>query len=101
MRDPKKHHPYLVSRIDSWGQLEFSPRHFRDIQDVSSYSLNLWLTALCTKPDTVIDLLVLFSTAILPPPPARGPPITRPVPAKTKVFSILDRARAAMDQTYG
>ncbi|XP_033210347.1 KH domain-containing, RNA-binding, signal transduction-associated protein 3-like [Belonocnema kinseyi] len=38
---------------------------------------------------------------ILPPPPARGPPITRPVPAKAKVFSILDRARAAMDQSYG
>ncbi|XP_046415797.1 KH domain-containing, RNA-binding, signal transduction-associated protein 2-like isoform X3 [Neodiprion pinetum] len=38
--------------------------------------------------------------AILPPPSSRGP-ITRPVPAKTKVFSILDRARVAMDQSYG
>ncbi|XP_043286349.1 KH domain-containing, RNA-binding, signal transduction-associated protein 3-like isoform X2 [Venturia canescens] len=37
---------------------------------------------------------------ILPPPSSRGP-ITRPVPAKTKVFSILDRARVAMDQSYG
>ncbi|XP_015609784.1 KH domain-containing, RNA-binding, signal transduction-associated protein 3 isoform X3 [Cephus cinctus] len=40
------------------------------------------------------------SRAILPPPSSRGP-ITRPVPAKTKVFSILDRARVAMDQSYG
>ncbi|XP_020292760.1 KH domain-containing, RNA-binding, signal transduction-associated protein 2-like isoform X2 [Pseudomyrmex gracilis] len=40
------------------------------------------------------------SRAILPPPPAnRGPP--RPVPPKSKVFSILDRARAAVDQSYG
>ncbi|XP_020707250.1 KH domain-containing, RNA-binding, signal transduction-associated protein 2-like isoform X4 [Athalia rosae] len=38
--------------------------------------------------------------AILPPPSSRGP-VTRPVPAKTKVFSILDRARVAMDQGYG
>ncbi|XP_012288511.1 KH domain-containing, RNA-binding, signal transduction-associated protein 2 isoform X2 [Orussus abietinus] len=37
---------------------------------------------------------------ILPPPANRGP-IARPVPPKTKVFSILDRARAAMDQNYG
>ncbi|XP_063986529.1 KH domain-containing, RNA-binding, signal transduction-associated protein 3-like isoform X3 [Diachasmimorpha longicaudata] len=40
------------------------------------------------------------SRAMLPPPSSRGP-ITRPVPAKTKVFSILDRARVAMDQSYG
>ncbi|XP_023315424.1 KH domain-containing, RNA-binding, signal transduction-associated protein 2-like isoform X2 [Trichogramma pretiosum] len=39
--------------------------------------------------------------AILPPPPPTRAPITRPVPAKTKVFSILDRARVAMDQSYG
>ncbi|XP_011495973.1 PREDICTED: KH domain-containing, RNA-binding, signal transduction-associated protein 2-like isoform X2 [Ceratosolen solmsi marchali] len=38
---------------------------------------------------------------ILPPPPPTRGPITRPVPAKTKVFSILDRARVAMDQSYG
>ncbi|KAL0124409.1 hypothetical protein PUN28_006325 [Cardiocondyla obscurior] len=37
--------------------------------------------------------------AILPPPPVnRGP--TRPAPSKSKVFSILDRARTAMDQSY-
>ncbi|KAK2584861.1 hypothetical protein KPH14_006297 [Odynerus spinipes] len=36
----------------------------------------------------------------LPPPSSRGP-VARPMPAKTKVFSILDRARAAMDQSYG
>ncbi|XP_024884631.1 KH domain-containing, RNA-binding, signal transduction-associated protein 3-like isoform X1 [Temnothorax curvispinosus] len=40
------------------------------------------------------------SRAILPPPPVnRGPP-NRPAPSKSKVFSILDRARAAMDQSY-
>ncbi|XP_012170528.1 KH domain-containing, RNA-binding, signal transduction-associated protein 3-like isoform X1 [Bombus vosnesenskii] len=38
--------------------------------------------------------------AILPPPSSRGP-ISRPVSAKSKVFSILDRARVAMDQSYG
>ncbi|XP_031847251.1 KH domain-containing, RNA-binding, signal transduction-associated protein 2 isoform X1 [Nomia melanderi] len=38
--------------------------------------------------------------AILPPPSSRGP-ISRPVSTKTKVFSILDRARVAMDQSYG
>ncbi|XP_014206390.1 KH domain-containing, RNA-binding, signal transduction-associated protein 2-like [Copidosoma floridanum] len=38
---------------------------------------------------------------ILPPPPPVRPPVSRPVPAKTKVFSILDRARVAMDQSYG
>ncbi|XP_076236730.1 KH domain-containing, RNA-binding, signal transduction-associated protein 2 isoform X4 [Calliopsis andreniformis] len=38
--------------------------------------------------------------AILPPPSSRGP-ISRPVSGKNKVFSILDRARAAMDQSYG
>ncbi|KAK0176981.1 hypothetical protein PV328_001078 [Microctonus aethiopoides] len=37
---------------------------------------------------------------MLPPSSTRGP-ITRSVPAKTKVFSILDRARVAMDQSYG
>ncbi|XP_011154589.1 KH domain-containing, RNA-binding, signal transduction-associated protein 3 isoform X2 [Harpegnathos saltator] len=41
------------------------------------------------------------SRAILPPPPANRGPLSRPVPPKTKVFSILDRARAAMDQSYG
>lgn len=41
------------------------------------------------------------AAAILPPPPPARAPITRPVPAKTKVFSILDRARVAMDQSYG
>ncbi|XP_076236728.1 KH domain-containing, RNA-binding, signal transduction-associated protein 2 isoform X2 [Calliopsis andreniformis] len=40
------------------------------------------------------------SRAILPPPSSRGP-ISRPVSGKNKVFSILDRARAAMDQSYG
>ncbi|KAG7209485.1 hypothetical protein KM043_015571 [Ampulex compressa] len=40
------------------------------------------------------------SRAILPPPASRGP-IARPVSAKSKVFSILDRARVAMDQSYG
>ncbi|XP_011694559.1 PREDICTED: KH domain-containing, RNA-binding, signal transduction-associated protein 3-like isoform X2 [Wasmannia auropunctata] len=41
------------------------------------------------------------SRAILPPPPGpnRGPHV-RPQPSKSKVFSILDRARAAMDQSY-
>lgn len=39
--------------------------------------------------------------AILPPPPANRGPLSRPVPPTTKVFSILDRARAAMDQSYG
>ncbi|XP_011155950.1 KH domain-containing, RNA-binding, signal transduction-associated protein 3 isoform X2 [Solenopsis invicta] len=40
------------------------------------------------------------SRAILPPPPVnRGPP-NRPAPSKSKVFSILDRARAAMDSSY-
>nr|XP_033323678.1 KH domain-containing, RNA-binding, signal transduction-associated protein 3-like isoform X2 [Megalopta genalis] len=38
--------------------------------------------------------------AILPPPSSRGP-LSRPVSAKSKVFSILDRARVAMDQSYG
>ncbi|XP_058799035.1 KH domain-containing, RNA-binding, signal transduction-associated protein 2-like isoform X2 [Phymastichus coffea] len=38
---------------------------------------------------------------ILPPPPAPRGPAARPVAAKTKVFSILDRARVAMDQSYG
>ncbi|KAK0180583.1 hypothetical protein PV327_002950 [Microctonus hyperodae] len=37
---------------------------------------------------------------MLPPSSTRGP-ITRSIPAKTKVFSILDRARVAMDQSYG
>ncbi|XP_017889941.1 KH domain-containing, RNA-binding, signal transduction-associated protein 3-like isoform X1 [Ceratina calcarata] len=37
---------------------------------------------------------------ILAPPSSRGP-ISRPVSAKSKVFSILDRARVAMDQSYG
>ncbi|XP_026827401.1 KH domain-containing, RNA-binding, signal transduction-associated protein 2 isoform X1 [Ooceraea biroi] len=41
------------------------------------------------------------SRAILPPPPANRGPLSRPVPPKSKVFSILDRARAAMDQSYG
>lgn len=41
-----------------------------------------------------------YFKAMLPPPSSRGQ-ITRPVPAKTKVFSILDRARVAMDQSYG
>ncbi|XP_014471817.1 PREDICTED: KH domain-containing, RNA-binding, signal transduction-associated protein 2-like isoform X2 [Dinoponera quadriceps] len=41
------------------------------------------------------------SRAILPPPPTNRGPLSRPVPPKTKVFSILDRARAAMDQSYG
>ncbi|KAH0950561.1 hypothetical protein HN011_003903 [Eciton burchellii] len=41
------------------------------------------------------------SRAILPPPPANRGPLSRPVPSKSKVFSILDRARAAMDQNYG
>ncbi|KAL6265043.1 hypothetical protein P5V15_005134 [Pogonomyrmex californicus] len=40
------------------------------------------------------------SRAILPPPVNRGPPGARPAPSKSKVFSILDRARAAMDQGY-
>lgn len=40
------------------------------------------------------------SRGILPPPSSRGL-VARPVPTKTKVFSILDRARAAMDQSYG
>ncbi|XP_028050028.1 KH domain-containing, RNA-binding, signal transduction-associated protein 2 isoform X2 [Monomorium pharaonis] len=39
------------------------------------------------------------SRGVLPPPVNRGPP-TRPAPNKSKVFSILDRARAAMDQSY-
>ncbi|XP_003700858.1 KH domain-containing, RNA-binding, signal transduction-associated protein 3 isoform X2 [Megachile rotundata] len=38
--------------------------------------------------------------AILPPPSSRGP-VSRQVSAKSKVFSILDRARVAMDQSYG
>ncbi|XP_012225248.1 KH domain-containing, RNA-binding, signal transduction-associated protein 3-like isoform X1 [Linepithema humile] len=41
------------------------------------------------------------SRAMLPPPPANRGPLSRPVPPKSKVFSILDRARAAMDQNYG
>ncbi|KAL2749129.1 hypothetical protein V1477_002739 [Vespula maculifrons] len=40
------------------------------------------------------------SAPVLPPPSNRGP-IARSMPAKTKIFSILDRARAAMDQSYG
>ncbi|XP_015175468.1 PREDICTED: KH domain-containing, RNA-binding, signal transduction-associated protein 3 isoform X1 [Polistes dominula] len=40
------------------------------------------------------------SAPVLPPPSNRGP-ISRPMAAKTKIFSILDRARAAMDQSYG
>ncbi|XP_029171291.1 KH domain-containing, RNA-binding, signal transduction-associated protein 3-like isoform X2 [Nylanderia fulva] len=42
------------------------------------------------------------SRAILPPPPANRGPLSRPVPPnKSKVFSILDRARAAIDQNFG
>ncbi|KAM0733509.1 KH domain-containing, RNA-binding, signal transduction-associated protein 2 [Formica fusca] len=41
------------------------------------------------------------SRAILPPPPANRGPLSRPAPPKSKVFSILDRARAAMDQNFG
>ncbi|GBP73708.1 KH domain-containing, RNA-binding, signal transduction-associated protein 2 [Eumeta japonica] len=37
-----------------------------------------------------------------PPPPHRAPPITpRVMPAKAKVISILDRARSAMEESYG
>lgn len=38
------------------------------------------------------------------PPPRGAPPANSPrgvVPAKTKIMSILDRARAAMEDTYG
>ncbi|XP_018403957.1 PREDICTED: KH domain-containing, RNA-binding, signal transduction-associated protein 3-like [Cyphomyrmex costatus] len=35
-----------------------------------------------------------------PPPVNRGPHARGPAPSKSKVFSILDRARAAMDQGY-
>jgi len=45
--------------------------------------------------------LFSYFVAILPPPPANRGPLSRPVPSKSKVFSILDRARAAMDQNYG
>lgn len=35
-------------------------------------------------------------------PPTRSPlPTPRVMPAKTKIMSILDRARAAMEETYG
>lgn len=36
-----------------------------------------------------------------PPPPAARAPTTRTVmPAKTKILSILDRARVAMEESY-
>ncbi|XP_018372679.1 PREDICTED: KH domain-containing, RNA-binding, signal transduction-associated protein 2-like isoform X1 [Trachymyrmex cornetzi] len=40
------------------------------------------------------------SRAMFPPPVNRGPHARGPAPSKSKVFSILDRARAAMDQGY-
>ncbi|XP_017754500.1 PREDICTED: KH domain-containing, RNA-binding, signal transduction-associated protein 3-like isoform X3 [Eufriesea mexicana] len=55
-------------------------------------------TARPTMPRSSRDFSI--SAAILPPPSSRGP-ISRPVSAKSKVFSILDRARVAMDQSYG
>lgn len=44
--------------------------------------------------------MYVYYSAILPPPPANRGPLSRPVPPKSKVFSILDRARAAMDQNF-
>ena len=41
-----------------------------------------------------------FYLAMFPPPVNRGPHARGPAPSKSKVFSILDRARAAMDQGY-
>jgi len=58
----------------------------------------MYLNFLCVK--RYIYIYINYFLAILPPPPVNRGPHARSAPSKTKVFSILDRARAAMDQSY-
>lgn len=59
-----------------------------------------------TYRDPVVSSVVNTGARAGPPPPPRGPPVPlqhaahRPMQAKTKVISILDRARSALESSY-